>query len=215
MVFVDDGSRDGTGSVLQTIRAELGDRVKVLALQENSGKAEAVRRGILTALENDPENVGFWDADLSTPLDAINRLVGVLEKRPDVTIVMGSRVKLMGRKIERRAWRHYLGRVFATFASLTLRLPVYDTQCGAKLFRNTRELRGYFEEPFLTRWLFDVEILARATQTDRLRADMIDKDRIYEYPLEEWCDVGGSKLRITDFLLALFELVRIRRRYSG
>jgi dolichyl-phosphate beta-glucosyltransferase len=126
LVLVDDGSRDGTRAVLESIARDRPG-THVLALEKNSGKAEAVRRGVLDALGREPDAVGFWDADLATPLSELPAFVDVLEEHPHVDIVIGSRVKLMGRVIERQTWRHYAGRLFATAASVALDLPVYDT----------------------------------------------------------------------------------------
>jgi hypothetical protein len=136
----------------------------------------------------------------------------VLDRYPDVVMVLGARVNLLGRHIERSPLRHYLGRIFATAASVTLGLPVYDTQCGAKLFRVTPELAGLFAEPFETRWLFDVEILARFLR-QRRSAGTSTHGAIVEYPLHEWRDVAGSKLRPLDFLKGFVGLLQIRRRY--
>ncbi len=210
LVFVDDGSTDGTLAVLRGIEQAEPSRTLVVTLARNAGKAEAVRSGMLRALQLDPDYAGFWDADLATPLEAIAAFRGVLEAHEDLDLVMGARVRLLGRRIERKAARHYLGRVAATAISLTLGLGVYDTQCGAKLFRATPTLRDLFAEPFLARWGFDVEIIARLL---RARGPEGVEDRIYEYPLVEWTDVGESKLRASDYLHSAVELWRIHRRY--
>jgi dolichyl-phosphate beta-glucosyltransferase len=211
LVLVDDGSRDGTRELLESL-ARARPHTHVVALDANRGKAEAVRRGVLDALTRSPDAVGYWDADLSTPLSELPAFVRVLDERPDVEIVYGSRVKLMGRSIERLAWRHYVGRVFATAASITLALPVYDTQCGAKLFRATPLLARVFAEPMLSAWAFDVEVVARFMRLDPRGRKWIEKS-LYELPLGTWVHAHGSKVRPVDFARAALDLARIRRAY--
>ena len=209
--FVDDGSTDGTARVLESIKERRGG-VVVQRLEENSGKAEAVQRGFVEALAEKPDYVGYWDADLAAPLSALSDFVALAESRRDLDIVFGSRVKLMGRAIDRLAWRHYLGRFAATLVSMTLALPIYDTQCGHKLFRATDLLGRVFEDAFVTGWLFDVEILARFLTMDPEGRDHAARS-IYEYPLKQWADVRGSKVKPLDLALALADLAKIRRRY--
>ncbi len=210
--FVNDGSTDGTLALLTAFCRERPESAVVLDLGCNQGKAEAVRRGLLAALDWGARAAGFWDADLATPLSELPRLCEVLDTRPEVEIVLGSRVRLLGRRIERSAPRHYLGRVFATGASLTLGLPVYDTQCGAKLLRVTPTLHHLLAAPFLTRWVFDVELLARYRGLVNERECPVDR-RIYELPLLQWTDVPGSKVRPWDFARSGLELLRIWRAY--
>ena len=124
-------------------------------------------------------------------------------------MVIGSRVRLLGRNIQRNAIRHYLGRLFATCASIVLGLPIYDTQCGAKLFKNTKELRMVFQKPFRVKWTFDVEILARFILVERLMDSTTLTKFSVEYPLEEWIDTPGSKIKAGDFFLGAFELLKI------
>ncbi len=212
LVFVDDGSSDGTLRVLEEIRAQRAGPTVIVVQQPNAGKAAAVRRGVLDALGRHPDAVGFWDADLATPFSELPAFVDVLVKHPEVDVVVGSRVKLMGRTIERRATRHYLGRVFATAASLALELPVYDTQCGAKLFRVTPEIGRVFEAPLLARWVFDVELLARVLAAHPGGPEAA-KRSIYEVPLGHWADVHGSKVKPGDFVKAAIDLAMIRVRY--
>jgi dolichyl-phosphate beta-glucosyltransferase len=209
--FVDDGSTDGTTRVLEQIARARGG-VIVQRLERNSGKAEAVRQGFLAALDGAPDYVGYWDADLAAPLSELNGFVALMEVERDIGAVLGSRVKLLGRTIERLAWRHYSGRVSATLVSMSLKLPVYDTQCGHKLFRATDLLRHVFAEPFHTRWVFDVEIIARFLTMDPAGREHAARS-IYEFPLKQWIDVRGSKVRPTDFVRALADLWTIRRLY--
>jgi dolichyl-phosphate beta-glucosyltransferase len=215
-VFVDDGSRDNTLERLESLRAGKEDRVFVLRSPANQGKAEAVRMGInfaldTLALKQDVDYVGYWDADLATPLDAIPQLMAVLAERPDLDMVFGARIKLLGRHVHRRTTRHYLGRVFATVVSVMLRLPIYDTQCGAKIFRVRPETRALTAEPFRTRWVFDVELLARYIR--QLGSPQAAAQRIYEYPLHTWEDVGDSKVKPFDFFVALRDVIRIYWKY--
>lgn len=192
LVFVDDGSHDRTLALLHTIAEKRSDKVDVVSLTQNLGKGEAVRQGLLHALSGTTDIVGYFDADLSTPPTELGRLA-TLARGGNYDILMGSRVQLLGRSIERNSMRHYVGRVFATCASLCLGLPVYDTQCGAKLFRRTEALSAALLEPFTSRWAFDVELLARLVRPKAGIAP-IAINRIREEPLLAWTDVSGSKL---------------------
>lgn len=215
-LLVNDGSTDATLDLLCGLRDRHPERFEVLDLQPNRGKAEAVRAGMNAAIERGARYAGYLDADLATPLAEIANLARVLDDDPSCEIVFGARVQLLGRRIARSRRRHYLGRVFATVASETLGLPVYDTQCGAKLFRIGELTRELFAEPFISNWAFDIEIIAR-----RMRAELTEAGRahpetaevITELPLFEWVDVPGSKVRPVDFFRAIWEIRRIHRHY--
>jgi dolichyl-phosphate beta-glucosyltransferase len=213
LVFVDDGSKDETVKVLEEICSGFEDRTCIVRCAVNGGKAEAVRFGLLHVLrEYNQEFVGFWDADLATPLNAIDCFLEVFNAHPKIDMVFGSRVKLLGRNVKRDPRRHYIGRVFATVVSSILLLPIYDTQCGAKLFRVSSGIESLLKDPFISKWVFDVEILARyrrAYGNDPRELEQM----IYEYPLDSWEDVAGSKLRPSDFLTAFVDILKIRSRH--
>lgn len=215
-VFVDDGSVDETFGVIQGLASEKPGRVHALRLPRNEGKAEAVRRGVLQAFEQGAELAGYWDADLATPLSFIGSFAARLEQ-PDVEMVFGSRVRLLGRNVERSIARHYIGRGFATVAGMALGLPIYDTQCGAKLFRADAVFRDVFSRRFELKWSFDVEIFARLLSCQE--RGWIDVARqCIEYPLDQWVDAPGSKLtvrhvpRVIGEVLSLFAITRRARR---
>ncbi len=212
LLFVDDGSDDETPAVLEKIKeASPAGQVEIMRLGHNQGKAEAVRQGVLKAVsDGQVDAIGYLDSDLATPLEELDALLRVLESG-EAEIALGSRMAMLGRRIERRPVRHYMGRVFATLASMTLELPVYDTQCGAKVFRRHPDLKKLFEKPFDVNWTFDVEILARLKIAGSF-AERPFPDCVVEVPLRRWTHKDGSKVCPLDFLVSLLELAKIWKR---
>jgi dolichyl-phosphate beta-glucosyltransferase len=205
--FVDDGSGDNTVEVIKT-NFENHERVDLLELKENGGKAEAVRKGVLSLEERDFKYIGFWDADLATPLKEAREFVQKADEGKYLS-VMGARVLRLGGKVSRKWYRHLLGRVFASLASIVLKIPVYDTQCGAKIYEKELAIK-IFKEKFLSYWIFDIELFFRIR--DVIKPAKLE-DHLYEHPLSKWDDVAGSKLSIFDFVKAPLELLRIFFRY--
>jgi dolichyl-phosphate beta-glucosyltransferase len=211
LLMVDDGSTDGTDAWLKTWATRHFGRVSVLSLDRNGGKGEAVRQGVLLAVQKDPACIGYVDSDGATPAGECLHLLDNLQQAPEtIAAVLGSRVMRLGSHIVRTPWRHYSGRVFATVASRILSLPVYDTQCGAKFFRNTGIFRRIFETPFHSRWLFDVELLGRLSI--RIGANGGSPEKAFrEVPLETWCDIQGSKRALRDYVRAGIDLVLVAK----
>ena len=185
-LFVNDGSTDGTGAL---IMRHVCENIMLFDLPNNMGKGEAIRKGIQHArslpLFNQLKWVGYWDADLSTPISEIPHFLNYQEYfAPHAEAIFGSRVKRLGSTIKRSYKKHIFGRLFATVVSLLFDLNSYDTQCGAKLFR--KELAEKISrKPFISRWIFDVEVILR-----------LKDHNITEYPLSHWEDMKGSKLNL-------------------
>jgi glycosyltransferase involved in cell wall biosynthesis len=177
----------------------------VIALPHNGGKGEAVRAGLVSSLAANPSWIGYVDADMATPASEILRLLDVASSTSCIDVMIGSRVALLGRDVQRSAFRHYTGRVFATLASLVLSKPVYDTQCGAKLFRRTIAFDRSIAAPFRSRWAFDVELLGR------LESAGVEPSRYWEEPLLVWHDIGGSRRTVPQSIGAAAELLPIWR----
>ena len=208
LLLVDDGSTDTTAAVLASLAESDPERFAAVLQSSNVGKGETVRLGMRRALQDGAVVVGYYDADLATPPAEMARLVATLHDRPDLDVVMGARVGLLGHAIQRSMVRHYLGRVFATASSIVLGLDVYDTQCGAKVFRAGPSLDAALAEPFESRWVFDVELLGRLNRGSG-GVSGLPASAFLEVPLNEWHDVHGTKLGLRSAARAVADLVRI------
>lgn len=208
-LFVNDGSSDRTAAILEELR-HLAN-VDVLNLHRNTGKGEATRAGMLRGLNvglSEFAHVGFMDADGAFSrgdVEATCKKSKELSMVADIDAVWSSRVALAGRDIQRSPARHYVGRVVATLLSVGADPLPYDTQAGLKIFRVSSDLRACLTNPFETRWLFEVELLARwKKMTGRSM-------RIWEEPLEFWKDVGGSKITGRESARIVRELWHVKR----
>lgn len=208
ILFVNDGSTDETLTALNKIKNQFSENVFVITQQQNQGKAAAVREGMLYCNKLNYTYVGYWDADLSTPLSEAIRFVSCFNNSTE--IIMGSRLKRLGATINRSVKRHIFGRIFSTVTSIILDLPVYDSQCGAKFF-SSEIVESLFGKKFITKWLFDVEILARYKLLVGKSALL---KNVIEIPVLEWKEVSGSKLNLIALIKVPFELLKINGYYK-
>jgi dolichyl-phosphate beta-glucosyltransferase len=194
LLIVDDGSDDGTVELARKYACGRPE-VRVIASQPNRGKGYAVRRG---ALEARGERVLFSDADLSTPIEELERFLRSLEQGFDVAI--GSRA-LAGSDLRVRQpwWRERAGRTMNFLIRILSGLPYADTQCGFKLF--TREAaRDLFGQATVDRWMFDVELLVLARKLGY---------RVAELPVT-WVNSSESRVRLSHAPGIFRELFHIR-----
>ena len=195
ILVVDDGSRDGTAAAI----AEFALRhpsVRLLRNPGNRGKGYSVRHGMLEAKG---EWALFTDADLSAPIEELEKLIEAAE-RNSAQVAIGSRAldrSLVG--VHQPMLREYAGRFLNLVMRAVTGLKFHDTQCGFKLFHR-EAARRIFSQQRLERFGFDAEVLFIA---ERLGY------RAVEVPVR-WNDVAGSKVGTLQGLNGFVDLARIR-----
>lgn len=211
-VFVNDGSKDRTSDVLKEFDCP---NVKVLNLSQNLGKGEAIRAGFSWALNSESltanrlsalTRLGYLDSDGAFELADITEMLNCSEslltlESPFKTLI-GSRVKLSGRNIERDRVRHYLGRVISTYVCYGWTDAPYDTQVGFKIFVVDPVFTEAISNPFTTSWFFDIELM--------LRLGYSNNRRIWEMPLASWTEIGGSSISPRKYFFVLKQIIKIK-----
>lgn len=206
LIMVDDGSPDNTAEVLNALATSAPDRIQVISLKNNNGKAEAVRQGLLYAINRkEYAYTGYLDADLSTSPQEFIRIRDLMAGEK-LDYALGARIKMLQSVIRRSFFRHMTGRIIATIIDTRYRLGIYDTQCGAKCFR-TELLQPITDKPFSTKWFFDVEILLRIRGMNATYHGA-------EIPLQRWHDPGGSRLSIWKSPEVIADLRRLFTHYK-
>lgn len=197
MIIVDDGSSDGTSSVADDIAKDAALRTTVLKNDRNMGKGFSVKKGILAS---SGKFVAFSDADLSTPIEELDKLFAYVENGHDIAI--GSRGKKESDvRIRQPLHRQMMGKVFNLFVKLLLLRDFNDTQCGLKLFRGdcAREVARRLK---IDGFSFDVEMLYIAKKNG--------------YKIKEvgivWNNSPESKVKIINSSLKMFlDLLKIKK----
>jgi dolichyl-phosphate beta-glucosyltransferase len=195
ILVVDDGSTDGTPALAEAVLAPLHDRARVLRNPENLGKGASVRRGMLAARG---ARVLFSDADLSTPIEEVEKLGRALDAGAGVAI--GSRAVDRALVEERQPLlRDMMGRAFNFVVQLFAVRGIRDTQCGFKLFAGD-VVAPIFARARIDRFGFDVELLALA---QRLGIP------IAEVPVR-WRNSPGSRVTLTQGARAFLDPIKVR-----
>ncbi|RAJ77409.1 glycosyl transferase family 2 [Chitinophaga dinghuensis] len=211
LCFVNDGSKDNTLEILHGLSEGREDFISVFNMEQNGGKAEAVRQGILhMASKGEFDYIGYLDADLSTDFNDLNDLVNTITTN-GYKIVSGSRISRVGANITKNGAREIISKVINLIIRNILGMSFQDTQCGAKVMA-TEIIPYTFHEKFITRWLFDVEIFMRIKK--QYGKDMVSS-LIYEQPLKRWIHADGSKLSMKDSLKIVGQLARIAVHYRN
>ncbi len=209
LCFVNDGSKDKTLEVLTALASKNPDHISVFDCEKNGGKAEAVRQGILhLSKDTQLDYFGYLDADLSTDFRDFDDLVQTISTG-NYQIVGGSRMARMGADITKEDSRAIISKSVNLIIRRILGMPFNDTQCGAKVM--TREVaENMFEKPFLTSWLFDVEIFLRMK---KFYGDKQATAQICEQPLKRWIHEDGSHLSMKDSIKIVGQLGQLAIHY--
>ena len=156
LILVDDGSSDGTRTVMDEA-AGRNSFVRLEALPRNRGKGRALAEGVAVAKGSE---ILVTDADLSTPIDELPKLQAELDKGAGVAI--GSRA-LPGSRVEvsQPVYRVLMGKAFNLLVQVVLLPGIWDTQCGFKLFR-ADVAHEAFAELTTDGFGYDPEVLYRA-----------------------------------------------------
>lgn len=209
LCFVNDGSTDNTAFVLESLKEGRENNISVIHLENNMGKASAVRKGMLTLIEDSQlDYIGYLDADLSTDFVDFEELVNTITTM-NYKIVSGSRIERIGAQISKNSFRSFASFVVNCCIRRVLGMNFKDTQCGAKIIDKS-VVRLLFARPFVSKWLFDVEIFKRMQKLyGRTNTNLM----ICEVPLKRWIHKGESKLSGCDCVKIFYQLVRIASHY--
>jgi len=204
--FVNDASTDNTYLKLEALKNKFPDQISILNNEKNMGKAASVRAGVLCCYhENMAPVIAYLDADLATSLEECYSYL--LHLNENKTFVFGSRILKIGSQVERKFSRFLFGRIIATFISNILDVKVYDTQCGCKVF-NAELSETLFKNPFISKWLFDVELFSRLLCHFGKENALNSMDEI---PVKRWVDQGESKVKLSYFFRLWYDLYLIRK----
>jgi dolichyl-phosphate beta-glucosyltransferase len=204
-LFIDDGSRDKTVDILTSLKSQNSE---VISLPQNLGKSNALRSGILEAYKNDYRNVLIVDSDGSFTIkciyDFISRFEFEIRHNPEsYQAFFGARVKLAGRSIKRNLSRHIYSRILHTILGFMNKKIPYDSNCGLKMLCLGIISSEIFNEPFKSRWFFEIELLQRHKLMSF--SDM----KIFDIPVLDTVDIPTQNFRIKNRYSIIKELLWI------
>jgi glycosyltransferase involved in cell wall biosynthesis len=210
--ILDDGSREFEYEKMYETFLSLKDTFSLYETKllyqrfpNNIGKGAVLRRSMEDNLAK-YEYIGFLDADGSTAFSEWLRLLEEIKNDINLGAVIGSRFKGLGYEVQRTFKRFISGRIFATLLSNLFDISVYDSQCGAKIFRVSELNRKILNFCDNDRWLFDTQLVLLLYGSGTM---------VKEVPVN-WCDMAGSKISLIKDSISMFiGLLRFKLKYKA
>jgi len=195
IIIIDDGSSDDSVKVINKL-SERYKKIKLLQNENNKGKGYSVKKGMLSS---NGLYVLFSDADLSTPIEEIEKFFSWL--RCGYDIVIGSRaLEDSDVQIHQPWYRETMGKIFNVLVRFLAIKGIKDTQCGFKCFKR-EVIPSIFTRQTIDRFGFDVELLWIASKKGL---------RTKEVPVQWFNDSNSRVNPLTDGISMLYELLKIR-----
>ena len=201
-LFIDDGSTDQTFAKLEEISRS--ENVMTLTLENNLGKANAIRLGLIKAGSLNPNFVAYLDADGAFSVNSVIegvKLYAHMSKYKEIDMMTFARIKLSGNHISRTKHRHIIGRVIAFLLNLYSEIKIYDSQSGFKILSSKFLDPKVIANPFETRWFIDWELIIRNEMPLH----------IIEMPIMHWSDVANSRITVKNSLRVIQEVIIIKK----
>ena len=208
IIFYDDGSNDMTRNLLKKFVSNIPTKTRLLWSDQNCGKAKAILDAWRKVYDEEFNYIGMLDADGATSIIDVCQIVSLIDSKKDYDAIWGSRAKLAGRQINRKLYRHIIGRTLHYILRKLYRQEIYDTQAGIKIFKKSTAIEKIIHNSKLSsKWFLEIEILC---QIHEQGSQLL----IWEEPLYEWKDVKGSKLKLSNFLQIFVSVIKMFKRYK-
>lgn len=197
-LIVDDGTpQKFFFNLREKLSPYLSEQIRLFHYEVNLGKGNAISYGLTHAKG---QILGFVDSDGAIPAMEVFRLIQYIQSSPRLDLLAGSRILMLGKRVERGLKRHLSNRIFATYFSNLFGIKMYDSQCGIKLFK--REAYESIKEKITDkRWLWDTQLIVQFHRNGFL---------MEEIPID-WSDQPGSKVSlIKDSFRMFFKLLQYK-----
>ena len=213
-LLIDDGSTDKTLELMNELKSRFVN-LEIKSNSINKGKTVSILdsyRYLINSLGASEFNLAYLDGDGAFGISDIKRIILMGETaqfKSNYFAIYSSRLRISGRDIRRKTSRHLIGRLIVGILRLRFGNLPYDTQCGFKLYLNIPTLNLLLQEPFRSKWFFDIELIKFSR---KLKPELTDKLKIWEEPLNNWRDVKGSKLSFKSAPRLIFEMLDLIKR---
>ena len=204
LIFIDDGSTDGTDEILRSKFSDFRIDAQIVRFPINMGKATAISKGLEVALKLNKKFLVFCDADNSISIEDIDKLYRHIKQNDNCDLVSGARVPLLGSDVVRKDFRKWVGRFVATLISRMTDMPVYDPMSPLKIYR-LEKFHGVESFKPRTKWLGEIELMFFVYKASK------DLFKIDELAINFWRDKEAGHIGLRASMVLTRDFIELRK----